>query len=192
MNPPMHSAKTASRAQVRARLATLSPQECASQSQQICERALASALWSQARSILFFAPTFAGEPDITPLIQTAIASGKTVALPHFISAEAGYRAAIIASMDQLVVRQFNVREPGPECPEHPLNRLDLIFVPGVAFTARGERIGRGKGYYDRLLASVRGKSVGVAFEQQLIESLPVEPHDVLLNCILTPTRLIET
>ena len=73
----------------------------------------------------------------------------------------------------------------------PLNRLDFVLVPGIAFDLQGRRLGRGKGYYDRLLAEVRGKTCGVAFDEQIVDEIPVEPHDIHVNCILTPTRWIE-
>ena len=87
--------------------------------------------------------------------------------------------------------QFGIREPSGHCIAVPPNRLDLILVPGVAFDSHGRRLGRGKGFYDQLLESVRGTTCGVAFDEQIVESVPVEPHDVHLNCILTPTRWIE-
>ena len=85
-----------------------------------------------------------------------------------------------------------MREPAAHCAEVPLNRLDLVLVPGVAFDARGGRLGRGKGFYDRLLAAVRGTKCGVAFDEQIVDAVPNGPLDIRLNCILTPTRLIET
>ena len=67
-------------------------------------------------------------------------------------------------------------------------RLDLALVPGIGFTLDGGRLGRGKGYYDRLLAEVPVMKCGVAFECQIADEFPLESHDVQLNCILTPTR----
>jgi 5-formyltetrahydrofolate cyclo-ligase len=67
----------------------------------------------------------------------------------------------------------------------------LVLVPGVAFDSHGRRLGRGKGFYDQLLAFVRGTKCGVAFDEQIVPEIPIEPHDVRLNCILTPTRWIE-
>jgi 5-formyltetrahydrofolate cyclo-ligase len=67
----------------------------------------------------------------------------------------------------------------------------LILVPGVAFDLRGYRLGRGKGFYDQLLAAVRGPTCGVGFDEQIVDAVPVEPHDVRLSCLLTPTRWIE-
>ena len=69
-------------------------------------------------------------------------------------------------------------------------RLDLILVPGVAFDPGGHRLGRGKGFYDRLLAGMRGTKCGVALEEQIVAAIPVEPLDVRMNFILTPTRVV--
>ncbi len=87
--------------------------------------------------------------------------------------------------------RFGIREPVDRCTHLGLNRLDLILVPGVAFDLNGRRVGRGKGYYDRLLRLASGRKCGVGFDEQLVSEVPVEAHDILLNCILTPTRWLE-
>jgi 5-formyltetrahydrofolate cyclo-ligase len=69
--------------------------------------------------------------------------------------------------------------------------VDLILVPGLAFDLRGHRLGRGKGYYDQLLRGLGGITCGVAFDQQIVAGIPVEPHDVRVNRVLTPTRWIQ-
>jgi 5-formyltetrahydrofolate cyclo-ligase len=84
--------------------------------------------------------------------------------------------------------KFGVREPVASCEKIVLKHLDLILVPGLAFGLDGHRLGRGKGFYDRLLAVLHGPACGVAFDEQIVSVLPVEPHDLRLNCILTPTR----
>ena len=95
-----------------------------------------------------------------------------------------------ASVD-VQIGKFGIREPSPRCPEVPLNQLDFVLVPGVAFDVYGRRLGRGKGYYDRLLAQVGGKTCGVAFDEQIVGEVPVGPLDIVLNCILTPERWVE-
>lgn len=82
---------------------------------------------------------------------------------------------------------FGIEEPGPEAEECAPGELDLIVVPGVAFTPQGVRMGRGRGYYDRYLAQpgLRAVKVGVCFAHQLVEALPVEPHDVPMDCVVT-------
>jgi 5-formyltetrahydrofolate cyclo-ligase len=69
--------------------------------------------------------------------------------------------------------------------------LDLVLAPGVAFDLQGHRLGRGKGFYDRLLADVRGVKCGVAFDEQIVDAVPVGPLDVGVDCLVTPTRWLE-
>jgi 5-formyltetrahydrofolate cyclo-ligase len=130
--------------------------------------------------------------DVWPLLADCLAAGKTVALPRFDAATRRYVACQITDLARdLGEGQFGIREPGGHCIAIPPNRLDLVLVPGVAFDVHGRRLGRGKGFYDQLLAFVRGTTCGVAFDEQIVDSIPVEPHDVSLNCILTPTRWLE-
>ena len=68
--------------------------------------------------------------------------------------------------------------------------MDLIVVPGLAFDTRGHRIGYGKGHYDKLLKSTKGYKVGLAFAEQVIETVPDEAHDVPLDLIITDKSLI--
>jgi 5-formyltetrahydrofolate cyclo-ligase len=70
----------------------------------------------------------------------------------------------------------------------PLNQLDFLLVPGVAFDRSGRRLGRGKGFYDRLLAGVTGMKCGVAWDEQIVHELPAEPHDIAMDLMLTPSR----
>ncbi len=81
--------------------------------------------------------------------------------------------------------QFGIGEPqGPEWTD--LDKVDLIIVPGVAFDSHGNRMGRGRGFYDRLLKSTpNAVKVGVAFDFQLLDRIPVEPHDVPMDCVLS-------
>ncbi|HEX5644653.1 MAG TPA: 5-formyltetrahydrofolate cyclo-ligase [Erythrobacter sp.] len=66
---------------------------------------------------------------------------------------------------------------------------DVLFVPLLGFTARGERMGQGAGHYDRWLAEHPATlRIGMAWDCQLVKALPVEPHDVMLNAVVTPTR----
>jgi len=185
--------KSRLREQIRARLKALSVEDRAALATRLVGNLLAHRIWTKARSALLFSP-ITDEPDIRPLIGEALGAGKLTALPFFDASAQCYSARFIrdAAAD-LVAGEFGILEPRSSCAPAPLlNRLDLVLVPGVAFDAQGWRLGRGKGYYDRLLTQVRGTTCGVAFDEQMVEAIPHEPHDVRLNCILTPTRLIET
>jgi 5-formyltetrahydrofolate cyclo-ligase len=179
--------KTALRLQVREALRIITPQARTDASRELCALLSLQPIWSRAASVLCFAP-LTDEPDITCVIDDALHANKTVALPRFDSAAGHYSAAQITARSQLVPGQFGALEPAAGCPAIPLNQLDLVLVPGVAFDFAGRRLGRGKGFYDRLLAEVRGHKCGVAFDEQIVAQLPEEPHDVRVDSILTPSR----
>ena len=86
----------------------------------------------------------------------------------------------------LVRGAFGILEPGPAASPCLPGEIDLLLVPGVAFTREGVRCGRGRGYYDRYLAQPGGRAVkiGVCYAHQLIDALPVEPHDVRMDGVL--------
>ncbi len=63
--------------------------------------------------------------------------------------------------------------------------IDLVIVPGVAFTLAGGRLGHGKAYYDRFLPRTRAFTVGACFDEQVVDELPLEPHDVLLDLVIS-------
>ena len=67
---------------------------------------------------------------------------------------------------------------------------EVILVPGLAFSEKGERLGRGKGFYDKYLSQYRGIKIGICFSEQLIENLPSEKHDETLDYIVTDERII--
>ncbi|HEY3861409.1 MAG TPA: 5-formyltetrahydrofolate cyclo-ligase [Verrucomicrobiae bacterium] len=144
--------------------------------------------WQGAAVILFYAP-LAGELDLTPLMAEALEAGKTVALPRFSRETGTYLACEVSDFaGDCAPGKFGIGEPGAHCAELSLKRLDLALVPGLGFDVFGRRLGRGRGFYDRLLAGIAGIKCGAAFDQQVVEQIPSERHDASMNFILTPTR----
>lgn len=79
---------------------------------------------------------------------------------------------------------FQIEEPqGDEMAD--VNDIEMIFVPAVAYDRKGNRVGRGKGYYDRLLAGTKALKVGMAYDFQLVDEIDAEPHDVKVDIIIT-------
>ena len=72
----------------------------------------------------------------------------------------------------------------------PPQELDLIIVPGLAFDLSGNRLGRGKGFYDRLLSNTKALKIGIGYDCQLLEQVPSEPHDVKMDAVITPNNVI--
>lgn len=181
-------AKSDLRTQIRGALGAISSAERLSASSAACALLKEQDLWRKANSILFYAP-LPKELDIWPLLLEALAAGLTVALPRFSPTTQKYVACSVKDVAKdIKPGKFGIREPTDACSEIDLKRLDLALVPGVAFDMGGHRLGRGGGYYDRLLAMFGGPACGVGFDRQIVESVPAGPHDVQLNCILTPTR----
>jgi 5-formyltetrahydrofolate cyclo-ligase len=184
-------AKVALRSRIRGILAKISPTERAEASNRATALLSQQPQWKQAQTVLLYAP-MPEELDIWPLLPKALEDGKTVLLPRYLSQANSYVICPIAHPTKdLQVGQFGIREPAPHCEPFQISRLDFVLVPGVAFDLHGRRLGRGRGFYDQLLKGVFGKTCGVAFDEQIVETVPVEPHDILLNSILTPTRWVD-
>lgn len=90
---------------------------------------------------------------------------------------------------RLELGSFHIEEPQGNDMVDP-DTIELIVVPAVAYDRRGNRLGRGKGFYDRLLAETRASKIGIGYEFQLLESLPTEPHDIPMDVVITPSATI--
>ena len=179
------------RKQIRALVQKISPAAREAASAQARALLKEQSIWKDAASILFFAPV-ANEVDVWPLLKEALADGKIAALPRYDSASNDYSACRVQNLQtEIGPGQFGIREPKTGCPEIPLERLGLILVPGVAFDLRGCRLGRGRGFYDRLLTEVHGIKCGVAFDEQIVDEIPVGTLDIQVDFILTATRCVK-
>src|SRR5471030_193653 len=188
MDAALNAQKSALRKQIHTVLQKISPAARGAASAQICARLKEQEFWTEAASVLFFAP-LPSEADLWHLLEETLAAGKTVALPRFDAAEQSYVACRVQNLrGEIVTGHFGVREPHPGCVEIPLGRLDLVLVPGMAFDLNGNRLGRGRGFYDRLLPETRKLKCGVAFDEQIVAEVPVGTLDVPMDFILTPTR----
>lgn len=90
---------------------------------------------------------------------------------------------------RLELGSFQIEEPsGDDCCD--ADDIELIIVPAVAYDKKGNRLGRGKGFYDRLLSSTKATKIGVGYDFQLLDSLPVEEHDVPMDMVITQSSFI--
>ncbi len=151
------------------------------------ERVRRSPAWTEAATVLLFVPR-PDEPDVWPLIADALSEGRQVGLPSFDPLTGVYGARRVRDpAADLVPGRYGLEEPQGGCPPIPLAGLDLVLVPGLAFTTDGGRLGRGGGFYDRLLAATGAVRMGAGLDEQIVPWLPLEPHDVDLDYILTPS-----
>ena len=163
---------------MRERLKQLSSTERQRQSRQICESIIP--LLSGRKSIALFAPTLT-EPDLDILWEIAPLGHYLVSYPLCEGGTLSFRP--VSALSELGPGQFGIRAPSPG---PSLEQLDLILVPGLAFTSEGCRLGRGSGYYDRFLSGIPGTTfkVGVCFDFQFLAELPHEPHDVKMDVVV--------
>ena len=188
MNESSREQKADLRFRIREALKGLPSSARRAASAQACLRLRQEGIWREAGSVLLYV-SLSDELDIEPLLHEALAEGKELALPRFELDQQQYLARRVLDL-RLDLRpgRFGIPEPKDGCVELPLKQLDLVVAPGVGFTLDGRRLGRGRGFYDRLLALVGGVKCGIAFDEQIVDDIPTEPHDIRLDCILTPTR----
>ena len=190
MESEIQKAKEALRSQIREVLKKIAPEKRKVDSQNLSAELKVQPFIQSSTSILFFAP-LPDELDLWPALEEVLAEGKIVALPCFDAENQRYLPRRVTDLRvELVSGRFGIREPEPACMEVPLADLDAILVPGVAFDVRGYRLGRGKGFYDRLLADFTGRKIGIAFDEQLVGAVPTGKDDVRMNFILTPSRCV--
>jgi 5-formyltetrahydrofolate cyclo-ligase len=181
-------AKAALRSHLRTRLEKISPAVRAAESIGLCERLKTQ--MPSAHTVLFFAP-LPDELDIWPVLELSLALGTNCALPFFDAEKKAYGVKLLKNpATDIVTGKFGVREPAASCVEIPLNQFDLILVPGIAFDLNGNRLGRGQGFYDRILAEASGIKCGMCHDFQLLENIPAELHDAKVDFILTPARCL--
>lgn len=191
---PPANAKAALRAAMRERLGAVPPDDIQRLSAAVCRRIAASGFYAAAETVLMYLP-IAQEVDLTPLALRCFQDGKTVCVPRMDWASRHMRAVEIRSLeDEFEQRNCGVREP-VSGRAIPVDEIDLVLAPGLAFDTAGRRLGRGGGFYDRFLAqptlrSAGTKICGVAFDSQIVDRVPVEPHDAPLGVIVTDRRLI--
>ena len=152
--------KAAVRAEVQRQLREMTAEERQEYSDEICERVLEMAEWAEAQKIVLFSP-LPSEPIITPLkLDCEARKISSVTIPQ---------------------------NPRSELGLHLPDTIDLILVPGIAFSKDRYRLGRGGGFFDRLLAGPAAKAfkLGVCFSFQVLDGVPTERHDVAMDAVVT-------
>jgi 5-formyltetrahydrofolate cyclo-ligase len=172
----------------------LSADERAAHSCRIAQRLAALPSFAVARTVLLFHP-FGSEWESALLVREALQSGKTVALPRVLSLQENSQQMALQTVEDIARDTApgtrGILEPLPERPVVVPEAIDWVLVPGVAFTPRGERLGYGGGFYDRLLAQIPAhvpRIVG-AFDAQIVEALPTDSHDCPVDAIYTELRV---
>lgn len=160
----------------------------------IAEKLEKTGAWRRARTVMFYV-THGSEVRTEGMMERAWRSGKNVVVPFVEDEEKpSISCARIRSIDgDLRKGSYGIREPVPgRCEVFQKDRIDLVIVPAVAFDRSGHRIGYGKGCYDRWLRNIPlQKRIGLAYDMQIVDRLPVESTDVPVGMIVSEKRVLE-
>jgi 5-formyltetrahydrofolate cyclo-ligase len=189
---PISVVKRQLRNEVRAAILALDPSERARQEAQLLADAPDLPGLAGAATVLLYLPAFAEEIGLTPLLDHVLATGRSLVLPRYVRATRSLTLHGVADLSRDIERVGGLLEPRADRPEVDPGRVDWALVPGLAFDRRGFRLGRGAGCYDKLLPylSPGVPRIALALTAQIVEALPVEPHDQPLTAILTPGGLM--
>lgn len=154
----------------------------------ISEKLFALKDFIEAKTVLFYL-SFDGEVDTQRMIRDSIKHGKRVAVPAIQKEHKKIIPSLIEEFDsELKMGPHGVRHPKEEhLRPVPLEHLDIVIVPGLAFDEAGNRLGRGMGYYDRFLSQLPKSvpTIGLAFDFQILRDFPpLEPHDFSVSKVL--------
>ncbi len=160
-------------------------------SQAACEQMIHTAEFQSARNVMLYLP-MPGELDVGLLANAVLQSSKQLLLPLVDWNQRQMTPMAVQSFEGCDDPQLTgIRQPlGGE--PFDIGRIDLVVTPGLAFGFAGERLGRGKGFYDRFL-SLRDLSAlrtALAFHEQCRPEIPMEPHDVSLQMIVTDQEVL--
>lgn len=181
--------KQALRRDMRARLRALSPAECISRSAGACAQLQALPAFQNAAVLLAYC-AMPGECDPAAAVDAARAAGKRVAFPLCLAEN---RLALYEPVlpDALLPGKYGILEPVPaRCRRVAPGEVDFAIIPGLAFGRDCSRLGRGAGYYDRLLPEIPGVKAGLAFDFQIVTAVPCGKWDAKMDLIAENNGII--
>ena len=153
-------------------------------------RAIQSSLLSlgcirSADTVMMYMSAF-NEPKTDTLLAELTGSGKRIAVPVSNKTDHTITPSVVSG--SFVKGEYGICEPDVLQPI-TADEIDVVIVPALAFDRCGNRLGFGKGYYDRLLSELGGVKIGVGYEFQLLDKLPVSEHDIAMDIIVTEREI---
>lgn len=172
---------------------SLDPARRALEERELVARFPALPGFASAGCVLLYASAFPEEIDTGAMLQLALKQGKTLVCPRVDRTARQLRLYQIKDIEADFIRsRFGIPEPRKTCKPVTPEEVDWVLAPGLVFDHRGYRLGRGAGHYDRLLPTLRNgvPRWALGFDCQWVDELPVEPHDVPLDGVVSPSRTI--
>ena len=142
--------------------------------------------------VIFVFASFRTEVDTSEMIKSSLSSGKRVLLPKVDKDRHELLLYEIRNLGELTPGYMGIPEPPVSEQQMNINDADIVIIPGAGFDASGNRIGYGGGYYDRLLSGLQKQTliIAPAYEEQIEDCIPSEPHDIRVQMIVTDRRVI--
>jgi 5-formyltetrahydrofolate cyclo-ligase len=175
--------KDALRQRLRAERNALDETRVRAASAHVCAHVLGLPAIARAQTVALYA-AIQRELDVSPVAVALLARGARVAYPRIDGDRLAFHA--VRDLGQLAPSTFGIPTPAEALPVVPTAELDAVVVPALAFDERGHRLGYGRGYYDgELAAAPRALRVGVAYDFQLVDELPVHTADQPVDVVVT-------
>ena len=169
----------------------MSKNDVLEKSELIKKRFFALQEFKEAENIAFYV-SYDNEVYTHDMIKESMAKKKNVFVPYVDKKNRDLILSKLKNWGDLQVGAYNVLEPKKECIQEAfVENVDIVVVPGVGFDVKGNRIGHGRGYYDRFLNGSTAERVGLAFEFQIVDRIPVDDHDEPVDKIITERRTID-
>ncbi len=185
--------KRSRRRQARQQQAGLDPRQVERDGSAILLHLQASPLWSRTRVLHSYVDSLAGEVVTRGAIEAARAAGMRVIVPYVEAQGSPMRHAEIDGLRDLQSGHWGLLQPTQPRFIEELTIIDLILVPGLLFDRRGFRIGQVGGYYDRFLARATGATtIGLTYDESVIDRIPDEAHDIPVQWLATPSGVHPT
>lgn len=148
--------------------------------------------FTNVQTVLFYA-SFRSEVNTLSMIQESLGMGKRVVLPKVAAERRALVLYEIKDLTELTSGYMGIPEP-PAQNERlaDLEEIDIVIVPGAGFDLSGNRLGYGAGYYDSLLSDKKKDVpvIALAYEEQIVDSIPAEEHDVKVDMLVTDKRVL--
>ena len=155
----------------------------------IAERVLAIASVRSAKRICAYLP-INNEVDTRKIIDDLLLRNQQVFLPKYFKYRDEYGLAHFKDWKTLEAGPHQILEPAGSLEIDP-DEIEVAILPGLAFDSEGVRLGYGKGIFDKLLGGSRAFKIGLAYDFQIVEKLPREKHDLVMDLVVTEKRIIK-
>lgn len=192
---PLSSQKHRIRHEVRERIATMSANDRREADARLVSLVADLPGLDRSATVLGYIGALSEEIDTVPLLRNWLGSGKRLVLPRVDRAARRLTLHAVDDLERGMVRsRMGIPEPAPDSRQVDPREVDWVLVPGLAFDRHCRRIGRGAGHYDRLLTEVRDDTIGwaIAYDCQIIDEVPIGPHDQTIDGVLTPSNRWES